>query len=368
MGAVLGIGIIGCGAVSGSYFENVPRYAALDIRGCADLNRGVAEECGARYGVRSETISNLLRDPEIDLIVNLTSADAHFAIGREVLRSGKHLFSEKPLALTFAEAQELRAEAVRQKRGIGIAPDTFLSPAYQMAREALDGGLIGDTRFVTCHVMGRGAEVLHPSPARFYNAGQGPLVHHVPYALSALMFLLGPVHWISAQALTSGARREMVVNGVNHGSASVDCQTTYQALLTFRSGVQATLLVSWDVWAHGLPALEIYGAKGTLRAPDPLGYSGHVLTATADDLGRVERQELRPEGFPKVYRGIGLADMARAVIEGGAYRCSDWMGLHVVEAFEAMDKSVQTGERQELTMQWTRPDVMTADEISSLLR
>ncbi|MFD1694528.1 Gfo/Idh/MocA family protein [Roseibium aestuarii] len=375
MDQALGIGIIGCGKVAASYFNAIPRFKGLEIRACADLNRGMAERFGQDHGVRATTVSDLLHAGDVDLVVNLTSADAHYAVGWEVLRSRKHLFSEKPLTLTFAQAEALQKFAVENRRGIGVAPNTFLTPAYQTARLMLQLEQIGQVNFATCHVMNRGAELRHHNPQAHYLAGQGPLTHQGPYCISTLVALFGSVETVCAVASSPQSRRRGVTTDGALVEMDVDCDTTFQALLSFRNGMQVSLVLSWDVWGPAESGIRVFGTHGTLELPDPTTYEGEVVLNRVDEgTGLVSPTvvpstlaaptDLRAEDF---YRGLALADMARALREGGSYRCSDYLAVHVVEVLEGIEHAAREGRRVVIGTDCCAPDPIVSAEIDRLL-
>ncbi len=120
-------------------------FPILDIRGVADLNEELARQRAGEFGVTARTVDELLADPGIEIIVNLTVPKAHVAVAMRALEAGKHTYSEKPLGIDFAEGRSL-AEAARAKGlRIGAAPDTFLGGSHQTARELIDSGVLVST-------------------------------------------------------------------------------------------------------------------------------------------------------------------------------------------------------------------------------
>ncbi|WP_417691840.1 Gfo/Idh/MocA family protein [Roseibium sp.] len=370
------IGIIGCGAISESYIQSLPRFRGMEINACADLNRGMAERLSNAYGIRRLTVTDLLQAPDVDLVLNLTSADAHYAVGREVLLAGKHLYSEKPLALTFEQARTLQDLAVKHRRGLGVAPDTFLTAPYQQARAILESGQLGKVSFATCRVMNRGAESRrHPHIDTQYYEGQGPLVHQGPYCISTLVSLFGAVQRVSALSLRSEPVRRARGGNGEELVFDVKCQTTYQALLVFENELHVSLTLSWDVWSEGSSAIEIFGTQGALKLPDPSNYTGALeLSMSPGGAQQVRDDESfyvagattqkQAEDF---YRGLALADMIRALREGGAYRCSDFLGVHVVEVLEAIDQAAQDGSVLEMKTGCISPQQLTTIDVEDLL-
>src|SRR5690606_5487651 len=134
--------------------NDLPGFAVLDIKGLADQRPEAAAARAAEFGLKAMTVEAMLADPEIALIVNLTIPRAHVAVGLQCLAASKHVYSEKPLGISFAEGQALLAAADRAGLRIGSAPDTFLGGAHQQARAVIDSGalgqIVGGTAFFQC--------------------------------------------------------------------------------------------------------------------------------------------------------------------------------------------------------------------------
>ncbi len=168
-----GVGILGCGNISAAYFKLIPLFKNLKAVACADINPAAAEARAAEFGVRAETVEALLADPEVDVIVNLTIPEAHFAMSKRALEAGKHVYSEKPFVLSVEEGEELRKIADAKGLRVGSAPDTFLGGAHQYARKLIDEGAIGKVMSGTAHVLGAGMEAWHPNPDFFFRPAAG---------------------------------------------------------------------------------------------------------------------------------------------------------------------------------------------------
>ena len=171
------VGIIGCGVISRTYAGDIGRFfPKLRITACADLETTLAEKLAAEFGIpKACTTAELLSDPEIGLVINLTPPQAHTELNRKIIEAGKHLFCEKPFAQTPEEAQELLDLADRMGVQAGSAPDTFLASGLQSVRYYLDAGMIGKPFFITANMTTFGVETWHPNPRPFYAAGSGPL-------------------------------------------------------------------------------------------------------------------------------------------------------------------------------------------------
>lgn len=375
----LGVGIIGCGNISGAYLGLAPMFRAIEVRAVADVNMAAAHARADEFKVRAETVDGLLAAEDIDIIVNLTIPNAHFEVAKRVLEAGKHVYSEKPFVLSVAEGEALRRIADEKGLRVGSAPDTWMGGAHQDARAALDAGRIGTVTCGTAHVMSHGAESWHPNPDFFYEPGGGPMLDLGPYYLSNLIQFLGPIEKVAA--LTSAPLRARPIgSGAREGeTVPVLTATNIHALLQFRTGATITLSTSWDVWKHRHANMELYGTEGSLFVPDPNFFGGKVEIAVPggeiEDLGRtdhpfgIDNQENRNTGEKQAnYRTAGLADMAQSIIEGRPHRCSLEMSLHAVDAMTSILKSGETSAFVTLTTTCERPAPLGPEQARQLIR
>jgi predicted dehydrogenase len=338
MASPLPIGIIGAGNIFPAYLRTIRRSRAFRVVGVADRDPAAARRRAEEFGVPPATVRQLL-DGDARIVLNLTPPLSHYPVGIAVLEAGKHLFNEKPLAATYAEGKAMVRLARRKRLRIGCAPDTFLGAGAQTVRALLDADTIGTVVGGSAHFMNHGPDHWHPNPDFFYRAGAGPLLDVGVYYLTHLVHHLGPV----AEACGSAriTRRERVIPlGQNAGrKIRVDVPTHIVLTLHFVQGATVTLAASFDVWRHGHPFIELYGAKGTIASPYPNRFGGPVRVAIQDGPWRPEAQK-RP--YRSNSRGIGLVDMARALAERRAHRCSDELALHVLEV---MDRGLEAAQR-----------------------
>ncbi|TIT58129.1 MAG: Gfo/Idh/MocA family oxidoreductase, partial [Mesorhizobium sp.] len=131
MAKKLGIGVIGCGNISKAYFSLAPLFRGIEMRACADINMDAAKARAKEFKLRAETVEDLLKADDIDIIVNLTIPAVHYGVSKQVLDAGKHVYSEKPFVLSLKEGQDLKTRAEKKGLRIGSAPDTFLGGAHQ---------------------------------------------------------------------------------------------------------------------------------------------------------------------------------------------------------------------------------------------
>ncbi len=373
----LGIGIIGCGNISSAYLRLAPLFKGLEVRAVADINMEAATARAAEFGVRAQSVDDLLGSDDLDIIINLTIPDAHYGISKRILEAGKHAYSEKPLVLTLEQGVTLRDLAAAKGLSVGCAPDTFLGGAHQMARAILDAGTVGEITTGNAAIQAHGPESWHPSPEFFYQPGAGPVMDMGPYYIATLINLLGPVKRVAA--LTSSAEPERTIgSGPRKGEQiKVNTPSNIQALLEFHSGATISFSASWDVWHHKRSHFELYGTQGTLYVPDPNFFGGTVEVALPG--GQPEVQEPWDHPFYKTnqdsprgplanYRAAGLADMAQAHLAGREHRCSLERTLHGVDVMTSILKSGETGAFVTLTTTCTRPEALGIEDARALLR
>ncbi len=195
------VGVIGCGALSAAYFKMAPRLPILRMAACADLDLQRARARAEEFGVpRACSVEELLADPAIELVLNLTVPKAHVPIALRALAAGKHTYAEKPLGVHRTEGEALLRAMRESGLRVGCAPDTVLGAGIQTARRLLDDGAIGRPVAFTAFMMGPGHEHWHPSPEFYYEIGGGPMFDMGPYYLTALLHLLGPIRRLSGMA------------------------------------------------------------------------------------------------------------------------------------------------------------------------
>ena len=372
----LGIGIIGCGNISAAYLRLAPLFKGLEVRAVSDINMEAATTRAAEFNTKAQSVDDLLANPALDIVINLTIPDAHYPITKRILEAGKHAYSEKPLVLTLEQGTTLRDLAKAKGLSVGCAPDTFLGGAHQQARAILDEGTIGEITTGNAAIQAHGPESWHPSPEFFYQPGAGPVMDMGPYYIATLINLLGPVKRVGA--LTSSAEGERTIgSGPRQGQKiKVNTPSNIQALLEFHSGATISFSASWDVWHHKRNHFELYGTKGTLYVPDPNFFGGTVEVALAGGEAQVQSPWDHP--FGKInqnhngrdlanYRTAGLADMAQAHMEGRDHRCSLERTLHGVDVMTSILKSGETGQFITLTTTCTRPAALGIAEARALL-
>jgi predicted dehydrogenase len=343
----INLGIIGCGAISGIYIQNSYRLSNLRLAALADLDPARPdariEEIKSKYASewklpgapelpRACSVDALLADPSVELVLNLTVPKVHAQVSRQILQAGKHVYSEKPFAISRHDSAALLELASNKGLLTGCAPDTFLGGGLQTARKLIDDGWIGTplgcVAFMTCP----GHESWHPDPEFYYQAGGGPLFDMGPYYLTALVHLLGPIKRVSGAARATYPTRT-ITSQKKHGTViPVETPTHIASTLEFAAGPIGTMMMSFDVYGANLPRIEIYGSTGSLSVPDPNTFGGEIKV-------KISRNDWAPvpltHGYRENFRGVGASDLASAFLHRRAARASGELAHHVVDVMQS---------------------------------
>ena len=348
------VGVIGCGYISGIYLKNSEWFDTFEIAACADLHRPNAEARAKEFGIpRVLSVDELLADPAIEVVLNLTIPAAHAEVALRTVRAGKSVYNEKPLTLTREEGLQLLAEARAQGVRVACAPDTFLGGGIQTCRQLIDEGAIGAPVAATAFFANHGPENWHPNPEFYYQPGAGPMFDMGPYYLTALVALIGPVQRVGASARTTFPTRLIGSEPKKGQTIQVTTPTHIAATLDFANGAIGTIATSFDVWGHSLPRIEIYGSEGSLSVPDPNRYDGPVRLLRAGEKEWTEVPITR--SYVENSRIIGAADMVQAIRTGRPHRASGDLAYHVLDIMHAtLDSSVK-GEHVAIASTVERP-------------
>lgn len=349
------VGIIGCGNISGIYLKNLSgTFRNTQVVACADLIPERARAKAEEFEIpKVYTVDELLRDPEIEIVVNLTQPRAHAEVCLQALAAGKHVYVEKPLAATREDGRIILEKAAKKGLLVGCAPDAFLGGGLQTCRKLIDDGWIGVPIAATAFMTGHGPESWHPDPEFFYLAGGGPMFDMGPYYLTALVSLLGPANRITGSAKISFPER-IITSQPKYGQViKVEVPTHVVGILEFVNGTVATILTSFDIWAAQLPRIEIYGSEGTLSVPDPNTFGGpiHLRRHDQDTWHEIPLAY----GYATNSRGLGVADMCHVLRHGGRHRANGEMAFHVLELMHAIHDAARDGRHVLLESSCERP-------------
>lgn len=351
----IGIGIIGCGKVCKAYFRGAKTFEVLHIIGCADIDMEAAQAQAELNGCEALTVEALLHHPDIEIVINLTVPAAHADVSRKILEAGKHVYCEKPFTVDLNDAHDLLELAEAKDRRIGCAPDTFFGAGLQTAREIIDSGSIGRITSGTAFMLNHGHESWHPNPAFYYLRGGGPVFDMAPYYLTALVHLVGPIQRVSA--ITSKAYESRVATCEERDGETlpVEVNTHASGTLEFHNGAILTAVFSFDVHAANHSPLQLYGTGGSIQVPDPNTFGGPVEYVLAEDKKRGWQEIELTRPYAENSRGIGVADMAQAILGRRLHRADGAVASHVLEVMHAFDKSSETSQSIRIQSKPERP-------------
>jgi predicted dehydrogenase len=342
------VGVVGCGNISGIYFKNGKWLESIEIVACADLIPERARAKAAEFGIpRACTVQELLADPEIEIVINLTIPIAHAEVALAALEAGKCVYNEKPLAITREDGLKMLDLAKSKGLLVGGAPDTFLGGGLQTCRKLIADGAIGEPVAVSAFMLCHGHESWHPDPEFYYKVGGGPMFDMGPYYITALVSLIGPIRRVTGSARITFPERTITSQPRNDTKITVDVPTHVAGVMDFANGAIGTLVTSFDVWSHRMPNIEIYGTEGSLGVPDPNSFGGPVLLRRSGD------KEWNEVPLTHIYaensRGLGVADMAYALRSGRPARASGQLAYHVLDVMHAFHDASRDGRHVELT-------------------
>jgi predicted dehydrogenase len=346
------IGVVGCGNISGAYFNTNKTFSFFDIIACADIDLARAQARADEYSIpKACSVDDLLRDPEIEMVINLTIPQAHGPIMLQALEAGKSVYNEKPFTVTREEAQKARAVAQEKGLRVGSAPDTFLGGGIQTCRKLIDDGAIGRPIAANAFMLCGGHESWHPSPEFYYKPGGGPMFDMGPYYLTALVNLIGPVRRVTGSAGISFPQRTITSEPLNGTVIDVDVPTHVAGVMDFENGAIGTIIQSFDVHGHSLPSIQIHGSEGSIWVPDPNSFGGPVRVYRKGEWEEVPLTH----GYTGNSRGVGMADMAQAMNNDRSHRANDALAYHVLDLMHAFHDASAEGRHIEMQSTCERP-------------
>jgi len=348
------IGIVGCGAISGIYLTNLTNmFHNTEIAGVCDLIPERAQKAAAEYNLKIyKDMHEMFADDSIEIILNLTRPYEHFDVNMAAIAAGKHVYAEKPLGATLEEGIKTREAADKKGVLLGGAPDTFLGAGIQTCRKLIEDGYIGRPVAATAFMVCRGHETWHPDPEFYYQFGGGPMMDMGPYYITALVNLLGAATSVSGMAKKSFATR-LITSQPHYGTVvDVEIDTHLAGQIAFENGAVASIIQSFDVYAHNLPILEIYGTHGSISVPDPNYFDGPVRLYRPEQGAFLEVP--LTFNYKTNSRGLGISEMADAIKQGRKPRAGVDLTFHVLEIMTAFARSSESKTQVDITSVFER--------------
>ncbi len=392
------VAIIGTGAISGIYLQNILLvFKEIELRGICDLIPERVEKAAENVrnaikdGVKApepiiyQDMFEAFNDPEVEVVLNLTRPYEHFEVTKEALNHGKHVYSEKPLGITMDEANILINLAESKGLKLGGAPDTFMGAGIQTCRKLIDDGVIGDIIGGSCAMICHGHETWHPDPEFYYKNGGGPMLDMGPYYVTALVNLLGEAKGVMAMTKKSFDQR-IITSKPHYGEIiDVDVDTYLSGNIEFENGAIIQMFTTFDVYYSGQARFEIYGTKGTIMVPDPNCFGGPVLLYRPEDQqsGQIADPGLEKKNWPNYCggykeiplmfdysdnsRALGLADMCKAIRTGRSWRANYRQQRHVLEIMTAFSKSCEMHAYMTIESEFERSEPMRNNPMKGIL-
>ena len=360
------IAVVGCGVISKAYLNAIRDYfSVIEVVACTDLDAERMNKTAETYGIKAMSYDEILADPAIDVVLNLTNPGAHYPITKAALEAGKHVWSEKMIAVDLEQGRELVKLAEQKGVRLGVAPDTFLGSAIQTARYILDKGLIGKPLTFTASIS-RDYSVFGEILPHLRKKGGSILFDMGGYYLTALANLFGPVREVAAFTATNDPVRKgsRVDNDCKYFGEeyTIEVSNMVAASLKYDGGVLGTLHMNSDCLYTETTGITVFGTDGILYMPDPNKFGGEV---------KLQKLQAEPIVFPATHgfsansRGVGAAEMAWSIIQNRPHRGDMHMALNVFETAHAIETSSAEGRVVKLESTFTRPAPLPAGYIDN---
>jgi len=346
-----GVAIIGCGNISSRYAKTIATYPEMAIAGAMDIERARAEALVAEYGgTVYDDLDAMLSDDAVDIVVNLTIHHAHYEITKRCLQAGKHVHSEKPLALTTEEASDLCKIAEDNGVRLGSSPFTWMGEAQQTAWKYIRDGKLGDVKLCYAEVNHGRIEAWHPNPAPFYEVGA--FFDVGVYPLTMLTTFFGPAKRVTAVGKVLYADRQTKEGAAFH----IDTPDCVIAILELERCPLVRLTANFYVKDTRQAGLEFHGDKGSLHLGSFQRFDSSVAFASFGD--GLQDVALLREPFAGVEWGRSVRDLAAAIREKRRHRATGEQAAHVVEILNAATTSSVTGKPVPVTSAFLQPEPM----------
>lgn len=357
--APLRVGILGAGMIATIGYGYLPHLHKVRDRvtlvGIASRRLRQAQDVAEAYGIEQAVDSlDALLALDIDAVVNLLPGPAHFTASKVILESGRHLVTEKPIASTIVEADELLDLGGRLGRYIVAAPADMLAAEWIRARDLVRRGALGKVAFGRVQSSHAGAAGLAwpVDPSQFYQDGVGALLDLGVYGITQVTGVLGPVRRVMAMSGITAPTRIARGGPYDGVQIPVTAPDNNLLLLDFGEGTFATLDATFNVVGSRAPRLELYGLEGTLLVNrDDTGLplvEIYRLDAAPGLAGWISPQEYHifPVGsdrFAELQRGALIEHLADCVQLGIEPRASGQHARHVLEVMLAAQQSARDG-------------------------
>ncbi len=349
----LRVAVVGCGNIATGYGEALLRYPEIKILGASDIDLARAKDWVTKFGGRAyASLDEVLADPQVEAVVNLTIQQAHVEVVTRCLEAGKHVHSEKPLAPTYVEAKKLVELAARKNLRLSCAPVTWLGESQQTTWKLIREGKIGTPRVAYATVDWGRIESWHPNPAPFYAAG--PVFDVAVYSISLLTAWFGPVKRVSAGGGILLPDR-MTKDGKPFQITTEDWTA---AVLDFRSGLMARLCANFYVVnpSQHQATIDFHGDTGSINTQWFAATAPVRLCANGGSYRRIPLvRQVAGTGPWYVDWAAGVVALWRGLRTNQPHPTGGAQAAHVVEIMEAAHRSAREGRAIQLAGDFPAP-------------
>ena len=352
MGNPLNIAVVGCGNIAGPYAKTLKPYEDIKIVAAYDIDPARAEAyCAEHGGTAYGTLEELLADDNVQAVLNLTIHHVHPQVITQCLNAGKHVHTEKPLAMRYEEAKALVELADSKGLRLSSSPMTFMGEGQQTAWKAIRDGKLGKIRVAYAEVNWGRIESWHPAPGPFYQVG--PLYDVGVYPLTVLTTIFGPARRATGFGTVLHPDR-VTQEGIPF---HIDTPDWVTAAIEFESGLVARLTTNFYVGHHGKQkGIEFHGDLGSLYMDSWQEFDAAVEFAEYHKPWEPVPHVKEP--YKGTEWGRAIVELADAIAENRPQRPTGAQAAHVVEILNAIDTSIAQGGAVEITSSFTQPTPM----------
>ena len=263
-------GVVGCGSASVPACEAIVASPLTELAALYDINRILAEDLSRRFQAPVlESLEGMLANPTVDAVYIAVPHHLLASLTKQVLASGKHAFTEKPLAISLEDIDELVELSNRRQLTLGVFYEMRYAPAHAFTRELIQAGAIGD-------IIGVQIQTLIDKPLTYWESGYDGRSKNPWRAIKAQagggVVLMNTSHLLDALFHITGLKVTSLSAQVGTLVSSVEVEDTASAILHFNNGAMGSLFAGAHVrGAHNDERCSIYGTEGQIRLPDPYG-------------------------------------------------------------------------------------------------
>lgn len=334
------------------FYETFRRFEVIELVGCWDKDPAKAEAMAEAQGVKAMTLDEIWNDESIEIVFNASDPDDSAPLTRLALEHGKNVYVNKMIAYDFETAKELCAIAKEKGVRLSGGPDTFFGAQLQTARYLLDHKLIGDVLSFSATVS-RNSHIYSDEMEYLLKHGGSIIFNIGGYFISALCNLIGPIKSVSAIGKQTEPKHTVSkVTSANFGEV-ID-RAGYDVLavnIEFCDGTIGAFHLNANSALRDRVDFEIIGSKGIISMGSPNQFETPVYLYKTGSEPFVFPMT---HGFKETHLGIAVPELAWSMLKNRPHRHSAERSLHLTEALCGIEKSIQTGERYEMTTTMTR--------------